>query len=81
MRFPGEHGCLEAFTRLIPFVSGREIVRQQISGLTLIRMTPDLLYDQMIGMGLVRKSVFSLGENPGVGSLHRFWNEIGRAHV
>lgn len=42
MRFPGEHGCLEAFTRLIPFVSGREIVRQQISDLTLVRMMLDL---------------------------------------
>jgi glutaconate CoA-transferase subunit A len=68
--------ALEGFTHLIPFAAGHEIIRQQIRGLTLIRMTPDLLYDQMIGMGLVRKLIFSWGGNPGVGSLHRFRDAI-----
>ena len=63
--------ALEGFTHLIPFAAGHEIIRQQIADLTLVRMTPDLIYDQMIGMGLVRKLIFSWGGNPGVGSLHR----------
>ncbi|MGH9573083.1 MAG: CoA transferase subunit A [Candidatus Acidiferrales bacterium] len=73
---PGSTISLEGFTHLIPFAAGHEIIRQRISDLTLIRMTPDLLYDQMIGMGLVRKLVFSWGGNPGVGSLHRFRDAI-----
>lgn len=68
--------ALEGFTHLIPFAAGHEIIRQQIRDLTLIRMTPDLLYDQMIGMGVVRKLIFSWGGNPGVGSLHRFRDAI-----
>lgn len=75
---PGSTVALEGFTHLIPFAAGHEIIRQQISDLALIRMTPDLLYDQMIGMGLVRKLVFSWGGNPGVGSLHRFRDAIER---
>jgi glutaconate CoA-transferase subunit A len=68
--------ALEGFTHLIPFAAGHEIIRQQICDLTLVRMTPDLLYDQMIGMGLVRKLIFSWGGNPGVGSLHRFRDAV-----
>jgi glutaconate CoA-transferase subunit A len=68
---PGDRVALEGFTHLIPFAAGHEIIRQEISDLTLIRMTPDLLYDQMIGCGCARKLVFSWGGNPGVGSLHR----------
>jgi glutaconate CoA-transferase, subunit A len=75
---PGSTVALEGFTHLIPFAAGHEIIRQQIGDLTLVRMTPDLLYDQMIGMGLVRKLVFSWGGNPGVGSLHRFRDAIER---
>ena len=67
----GDTVALEGFTHLIPFAAGHEIIRQKRRDLTLIRMTPDLLYDQMIGMGCARKLVFSWGGNPGVGSLHR----------
>lgn len=74
-----QDGCtvaLEGFTHLIPFAAGHEIIRQRRKDLTLIRMTPDLLYDQMIGMGCARRLVFSWGGNPGVGSLHRFRDAI-----
>ena len=68
--------ALEGFTHLIPFAAGHEIIRQGRRELELIRMTPDLLYDQMIGMGAARRLVFSYGGNPGVGSLHRFRDAI-----
>jgi glutaconate CoA-transferase subunit A len=74
-------GCqvaLEGFTHLIPFAAGHEIIRQGRRDLTLIRMTPDLLYDQMIGMGTASKLMFSWGGNPGVGSLHRFRDAVER---
>ncbi|MBX2801025.1 MAG: CoA transferase subunit A [Myxococcales bacterium] len=67
----GQTLALEGFTHLIPFAAGHEILRQGRRDLALIRMTPDLLYDQMIGAGAVRKLTFSWGGNPGVGSLHR----------
>jgi glutaconate CoA-transferase subunit A len=72
----GDSVALEGFTHLIPFAAGHEIIRQGRRDLELIRMTPDLLYDQMIGMGVARKLVFSYGGNPGVGSLHRFRDAI-----
>jgi glutaconate CoA-transferase subunit A len=72
----GESVALEGFTHLIPFEAGHEIIRQGRRELELIRMTPDLLYDQMIGMGVVRRLVFSYGGNPGVGGLHRFRDAI-----
>jgi len=72
----GDAVALEGFTHLIPFAAGHEIVRQGRRDLELIRMTPDLLYDQMIGVGCARKLVFSYGGNPGVGSLHRFRDAI-----
>jgi glutaconate CoA-transferase subunit A len=72
----GDSLALEGFTHLIPFAAGHEIVRQGRRDLELIRMTPDLLYDQMIGMGCASKLVFSYGGNPGVGSLHRFRDAI-----
>src|SRR6187200_1015930 len=68
----GDTVAVEGFTHLIPHAAGHEIIRQQRKHLTLIRMTPDLIYDQLIGMGCVDKVVFSWGGNPGVGSLHRF---------
>jgi len=68
----GDTVALEGFTHLIPFAAGHEIIRQQKRDLTVVRMTPDLIYDQLVGMGCVRKMVFSWGGNPGVGSLHRF---------
>ncbi len=72
----GDSVALEGFTHLIPFDAGHEIIRQGRRELELIRMTPDLLYDQMIGMGMVRRLVFSYGGNPGVGGLHRFRDAI-----
>jgi len=68
--------ALEGFTHLIPFAAGHELIRQRRRNLTLIRMTPDLVYDQMIGMGCASRLVFSWGGNPGVGSLHRFRDAI-----
>lgn len=72
----GDSVALEGFTHLIPFAAGHEIIRQQRRDLTLIRMTPDLLYDQMIGMGVARALKFSWGGNPGVGSLHRLRDAV-----
>lgn len=72
-------GCIlamEGFTHLIPFAAGHEIIRQKRKNLTLIRMTPDLIYDQMIGAGCASRLVFSWGGNPGVGSLHRFRDAV-----
>src|SRR5215211_4097532 len=72
----GDTVAMEGFTHLIPHAAGHEIIRQQRKHLTLIRMTPDLIYDQMIGMGCARKLIFSWGGNPGVGSLHRFRDAV-----
>ncbi len=72
----GDAVALEGFTHLIPTAAAHEILRQGRRDLTLIRMTPDLIYDQMIGMGSASKLVFSWGGNPGVGSLHRFRDAI-----
>ena len=72
----GQTVALEGFTHLIPYAAGHEIIRQGRRGLTLVRMTPDLLYDQMIGMGTADKLIFSWGGNPGVGSLHRFRDAV-----
>lgn len=68
--------ALEGFTHLIPFAAAHELIRQERRDLTLIRMTPDLIYDQMIGMGCASSLVFSWGGNPGVGSLHRLRDAI-----
>ncbi len=72
----GQTVALEGFTHLIPFAAAHEIIRQERRDLTLIRMTPDLVYDQMIGMGCASRLVFSWGGNPGVGSLHRFRDAV-----
>jgi glutaconate CoA-transferase subunit A len=72
----GDSVALEGFTHLIPFAAGHEILRHGRKDLELIRMTPDLIYDQMIGMGAARKLVFSYAGNPGVGSLHRVRDAI-----
>jgi glutaconate CoA-transferase subunit A len=74
----GDTIALEGFTHLIPFAAGHEIIRQGRRNLTLIRMTPDIIYDQMIGMGLASHLIFSWGGNPGVGSLHRMRDAIER---
>ena len=72
----GASVALEGFTHLIPFAAGHEIIRQRRRDLHLIRMTPDLVYDQMIGMGCARRLTFSWGGNPGVGSLHRLRDAV-----
>lgn len=72
----GDIVALEGFTHLIPFAAGHEIIRQAKRDLTVVRMTPDVIYDQMIGAGCASKLVFSWGGNPGVGSLHRFRDAI-----
>ena len=72
----GDSVALEGFTHLIPFAAAHEIIRQKKRDLTLVRMTPDLVYDQMIGMGTASKLIFSWGGNPGVGSLHRFRDAV-----
>jgi glutaconate CoA-transferase, subunit A len=72
----GDIVAMEGFTHLIPSAAGHEIIRQRRRDLTLVRMTPDLIYDQLIGMGCARKLVFSWGGNPGVGSLHRLRDAI-----
>jgi glutaconate CoA-transferase subunit A len=72
----GDTIALEGFTHLIPFAAGHEIIRQGRRNLTLVRMTPDLIYDQLIGAGCAAKLVFSWGGNPGVGSLHRLRDAV-----
>jgi glutaconate CoA-transferase, subunit A len=72
----GASVALEGFTHLIPFAAGHEIIRQQRRDLHLIRMTPDLIYDQLIGMGCASRLTFSWGGNPGVGSLHRLRDAV-----
>jgi glutaconate CoA-transferase subunit A len=74
----GDVVAMEGFTHLIPFAAGHEVIRQRRRGLTLVRMTPDILYDQLIGMGAARKLIFSWGGNPGVGSLHRMRDAVER---
>ena len=74
-----EHGdavAFEGFTHLIPTAAVHEAIRQGICDLTLIRMTPDLVYDQMIGMGMAKKAVFSYAGNPGVGLLRRLRDAV-----
>jgi glutaconate CoA-transferase subunit A len=72
----GDTVALEGFTHLIPHAGGHELIRQGRRDLTLVRLTPDIVYDQMIGMGCARRMVFSWGGNPGVGSLHRFRDAV-----
>src|ERR1700757_884225 len=74
----GETVAMEGFTHLIPFAAAHEVVRQGRKQLRLVRMTPDLIYDQLIGMGVADRLVFSWGGNPGVGSLHRLRDAIER---
>lgn len=72
----GDTVALEGFTHLIPHAAGHELIRQGKRELTLVRMTPDIVYDQLIGMGCARKLVFSWGGNPGVGSLYRLRDAV-----
>ena len=72
----GSFVALEGFTHLIPFAAGHELLRQGRQDLTVVRLTPDVLFDQMIGLGRVQRVIFSYGGNPGVGSLHRFRDAV-----
>ena len=72
----GDTVAFEGFTHLIPFAAAHEVIRQGITDLTLIRMTPDVIYDQLIGMGRVKKVVFSYAGNPGVGLLRRMRDAV-----
>jgi glutaconate CoA-transferase, subunit A len=72
----GDTVAFEGFTHLIPHAAGHEVIRQGRRELTLVRMTPDVIYDQLIGMGCARRLVFSWGGNPGVGSLHRLRDAV-----
>jgi len=74
----GDSVAMEGFTHLIPYAAGHEAIRQRRRRLTLIRMTPDLIYDQLVGMGCADKMVFSWTGNPGVGSLHRVRDAVER---
>ena len=72
----GDTVAMEGFTHLIPHAAGHAVIRAGLRDLTAVRMTPDLIYDQLIGMGCVGRLVFSWGGNPGVGSLHRFRDAV-----
>ncbi len=72
----GDRVAFEGFTHLIPHAAAHEAIRQGRKGLTLIRMTPDIVYDQMIGMGCAIKLVFSFAGNPGVGLLRRLRDAV-----
>jgi glutaconate CoA-transferase subunit A len=74
----GQTIVMEGFTHLIPFAAGHEIIRQRRRDLTLIRLTPDLIYDQLIASGCCRRLIFSYAGNPGVGSLHAFRRAVER---
>src|SRR5215467_14100286 len=75
----GDSVAMDGFTHLIPHAAGREVIRQGRRDLTLVRMTPDLIYDQLIGAGCASKLIFSWGGNLGVGSLHRFRDAVENA--
>ncbi len=72
----GDRVAFEGFTHLIPHAAAHEAIRQGRKDLTLIRMTPDIVYDQMIGMGCAKKLVFSFAGNPGVGLLRRLRDAV-----
>ena len=74
--FDGDTVAFEGFTHLIPLAAAHEAIRQGRKDLTLIRMTPDMVYDQMIGMGMAKEVVFSYAGNPGVGLLRRMRDAI-----
>jgi glutaconate CoA-transferase subunit A len=76
----GDVVAFEGFTHLIPHAAGHEAIRQGFRELTLLRMTPDIIYDQMIGMGMARKVIFSYAGNPGVGLLRRMRDAIENQH-
>ena len=72
----GDTVAFEGFTHLIPHAAAHEAIRQGVNDLTLVRMTPDIIYDQMIGMGMAKRLVFSYAGNPGVGLLRRLRDAV-----
>ena len=72
----GDTIAIEGFTHLIPHAAAHEAIRQGFRDLTLIRMTPDVVYDQMIGLGMAKKLIFSYAGNPGVGLLRRLRDAV-----
>jgi glutaconate CoA-transferase subunit A len=72
----GDTVAAEGFSHLVPFAAGHEIIRQQRRDLTLVRLSSDLIADQMIGMGCLKKLIFSWAGNPGLGLLHRFRDAV-----
>lgn len=76
----GDTVAFEGFTHLIPHAAGHEAIRQGFKDLTLLRMTPDVIYDQMIGMGMAKQVIFSYAGNPGVGLLRRMRDAIENQH-
>ncbi len=74
--YDGATVAFEGFTHLIPHAAAHETIRQGVTDLTLMRMTPDLIYDQFIGMGRVKKLIFSYAGNPGVGLLRRLRDAV-----
>ncbi|MEM1039190.1 MAG: CoA transferase subunit A [Pseudomonadota bacterium] len=75
----GDSAAFEGFTHLIPHAAAHEVMRQGMSDLTLIRMTPDIVYDQFVGLGRVKKMIFSYAGNPGVGLLRRVRDAVENA--
>lgn len=75
----GDEVAFEGFTHLIPHAAAHEAIRQGRRNLTLVRLTPDIIYDQMIGMGCASRIVFSYAGNPGVGLLHRLRDAVENA--
>lgn len=76
----GDCVAFEGFTHLIPYASGHAVIRAGIGNLTLVRMTPDIIYDQIIGFGLARKLIFSYAGNPGVGLLRRMRDAVENSY-
>ena len=72
----GMMAAFEGFTHLMPYAAAHEVIRQKRRDLTVVRMTPDVIYDQMIGMGCVAKMIFSYAGNPGVGLLRRLRDSL-----
>jgi len=72
----GDQVALEGFTHLIPHAAGHEIIRQQRRNLSLVRLTPDIVFDQLVGMGCASRLTFSWAGNPGAGSLHRIRDAV-----
>ena len=72
----GMFAAFEGFTHLMPYAAAHEVIRQNRRDLTVVWMTPDVIYDQLIGMGCVARMIFSYAGNPGVGLLRRLRDSL-----